>query len=82
MKNESKALFKKIVNQMISDCQLKTMDIEVGKFVKQLREMHCESQAEFGHYLGLHQTAISRVESGEQVLSPEQWVMLYRKYCR
>lgn len=44
-------------------------DKQIGKNLKQIRELFDLSQADVGNLIGLHQTAICRVESGKQSLS-------------
>lgn len=53
-------------------------DKQIGTMIRSLRKEHGINQEEMGAALGLHQTAICRVEQGRQKLSPFQ-LMLFCK---
>ncbi len=55
----------------------------LGKNLKILRLRQKEkfqSQVYFGKIMGLHQSAVSRVESGDQYMTPEQLYLLSRRF--
>jgi DNA-binding XRE family transcriptional regulator len=55
-------------------------NVALGKKIKNLRKACGISQADFGDFLGLHQTGVCRLENGEQTLTPQQLHMLTQLY--
>lgn len=51
-------------------------DKQIGKNLKRIRELHDLSQTEIGKHIGLHQTAVCRVESGKQKLTFAEGLMI------
>lgn len=52
--------------------------IQIGKLTKKIRKEKKMSQTEFGDYLGIHQTAVHRVEAGIQQLSATEFLMVLK----
>ena len=50
----------------------------LGPLVQRLRKDVGMSQGQLGKLLHLHQAGVSRVEKGFQLLTPDQFVLLYR----
>jgi transcriptional regulator with XRE-family HTH domain len=55
--------------------------IRVGRNLRRLRTRRGHSQQFIGEYLGIHQSAVSRVEKAEQELSNRQLVQLSELYA-
>lgn len=53
-----------------------SITLAIGEIVKSIRLDHGINQTELSHHLGLDQSAMSRVESGKQILTATQWVQL------
>lgn len=48
----------------------------IGGIIRTFRTLRGMNQTELGKYLHLHQTAISRIESGAQQLSLPEWFVV------
>lgn len=53
---------------------------EVGERVRELREAGDLSQRELGEVLGIHQTAVHRIESGERALTGRELMLVAERF--
>lgn len=59
--------------------EMKRLNHVIGAEVRRLRKESGLGQVEFAVELGLDQSALSRIESGKQVLTAPQWVLLCKR---
>lgn len=57
-----------------------TMEKEIGRRVRLLRNESGVSQAQLGEVLGLDQTAVSKIESGKRAMTARE-LMLVAQFC-
>lgn len=72
----SKEDHNRLLRVMRTDNEAAALDRVIGKNLKTIRKDYKVSQATMGSLLKVHQSAISRMEKGEQTISPIQiWVV-------
>ncbi|MBU4269104.1 MAG: DUF4065 domain-containing protein [Acidobacteria bacterium] len=56
------------------------MNVDLGKRIKQLREIEGISQEKLSSIIGISRSAISQIESGERKITAEEFVLLAKKF--